>query len=356
MKKLFFHICLAGMVSLSLPAFAGAPATSAPVPHSPCTMGAPPPVAPIPPTEFLGWTNAYSLQNKRACAVLVPAIGRLVHFAPRKGVSPFRLEPSMQGQTLPEGEPFFNIGGDWLWPVSQARWASFSGTKKDWPPPAPLADLPWACSAWTDADGAQCAMLTRDYGAPLHILVSRLFRLEPDSTRLVVQQRIERTAPSEIPVVLWNISQIARAEQIVLPVDNESAFRDGLHTLMGARPSQKYLTPCTESAVYRVSEGAETKLGSDSARGWIAAARKSNIIFESVDNTVDGNYPDGGCVVEVYSNEGLGYSEIETLSPEVNLEPGKVLENTLEIQIETTKHPLSGCPLAEFVQGISKIK
>ena len=46
------------------------------------TAEAPPPVSPILPAEFLGWTNSFRLQNDRAEAVLVPAIGRLVHFAP----------------------------------------------------------------------------------------------------------------------------------------------------------------------------------------------------------------------------------------------------------------------------------
>lgn len=312
-----------------------------------------PPVAPILPVEYLGWTNVYRLQNECAEAVFVPAIGRLVHFAPLHGASPFRLEPTLQGKTPPENERFFNIGGDWLWPVSQARWAVLAEDGKDWPPPALLADLPWSCSAWTDADGVQCAQLTREYGAPLHIRVSRRFCLAPDSASLVVQQSIERTAPSDIPVVLWNISQIAQAEHIVLPVEKTSKFRGGLKALMGRKPSRKLLAACDGAAVYRVSPGAETKLGSDSLQGWIAAAKTTNIIFESVANTSAGDYPDGGCIVEVYSNHGLGYSEIETLSPELDLEPGTVLENTLRIELSSTEVPLEACPLADAVRALA---
>jgi hypothetical protein len=315
---------------------------------------APPPIAPILSTEYLGWTNAYRLQNDRAEAILIPAIGRLVHFAPLHGHSPFRLEPTLQGKTPPADERFFNIGGDWLWPVAQARWASFSADGQDWPPPAPLADLPWTCSAWTDAEGAQCAQFTRDYGAPLHIRVSRLFRLAPGSAALAVRQRIERTAPSDIPVVLWNVSQIAQAEQIVLPVERRSKFRGGLKALMGSKPSRKQLTPCKGAAVYRVGPGSETKLGSDSDRSWIAAAKGTNLIFEAVANSARGDYPDGGCTVEVYSNQGLGYSEIETLSPELDLEPGTVLENVLRIELAATATPLAACPLAEAIRDLAE--
>ncbi len=331
----FLRHLWAGLCLIALPAFA---------------EPAPTPVAPIQATEFLGWTNAYRLQNDRVEAVLVPALGRLVHFAPLEGASPFRLEPALQGKTPSEGETFFNVGGDWFWPVAQARWAEISADGKDWPPPAPLADLPWTCSAWTDAEGTACAQFTREYGEPLNISVSRLFCLAPDASALEVRQRIERTAASDVPVVLWNVSQIAQADRIVLPVEEKSKFRGGLKALMGRKPSRKVLVRCGDAAVYRVSPGAETKLGSDSPRGWIAAAKDTNLVLETVANAATGPYPDGGSVVEVYSNQGLGYSEIETLSPELALEPGTVLENVLRIELSSTEAPLDACPLADAVR------
>lgn len=313
---------------------------------------APPPVAPILPSEFLGWTNAYRLENEQAQAVFVPEIGRLAFFALRQGTSPFRLDKGRQGRLPSPGERFFNIGGDWLWPVAQARWGLLSGNGQDWPPPAVLADRPWDCSAWTDADGSPCVLLTREYGAPLHIQVSRRFRLEPDAAALVVKQSIERTAPSDIPVALWNISQIDRAEQVALPIDADSKFRGGLAVLMGRKPGRRRLVPCGDAVVYRVQPGQETKLGSDSRRGWIAAARGTNAIVETVMNRTEGEYPDGGCVIELYSNHDLGYSEIETLSPEAELAPGQVLENTLRIELAVTEEPLEPCPFAEFVRAL----
>ena len=315
---------------------------------------APPPVAPILPGEFRGWTHAFRLENDLVSAVLVPDIGRLVSFSPRDGQSLFRLEESMQGRLPAAGENFFNIGGDWFWPVAQARWPALSADGRNWPPPDALADGAWACSAWTDADGAQCAMLTRAYGAPLNVLATRLFRLAPGSAALVVQQRLERTAASDIPVLLWNVSQIGRAEQIALPVEKQSKFRSGLKVLMGAPPKRRQLSRCSGAAVYRVAPGAEIKLGSDSPRGWIAAARGTNAVFECVLNSAGGDFPDGGCVVEVYSNEGLGYSEIETLSPELALAPGTVLENTLRIEPAPLATPPAGCDLAAAAHALAE--
>ena len=335
-------LCGAGL--LAPPARAGS---------SCCTASAPPPVSPLPASESLGWPHAFRLQNDQAEAVIVPAVGRLVHFAPLGDESLFRLDPALQGRTPAEGDAFFNVGGDWMWPVAQARWGQLSGDGKDWPPPAPIADGAWTGSAWTDADGAQCVLMTREYGAPLHLLASRLFRLAPGSGTLVVQQRLERTAESDVPVVLWNVSQIARAERIALPIEKNSRFRTGLIALMGRRPPREQMVSCTDSSVYLVRPGAETKLGSDSLRGWIAASRGTNAVFESVANSVTGEYPDGGCVVEVYSNEGLGYSEIETLSPETALAPGAVLENVLRIELGATESAAEDCAVADLARKLA---
>lgn len=311
------------------------------------------PVAPILPTDYLGWTNAYRLHNEQMEAVLVPAIGRLVHLTLTNGESPLRLEPAMHGKTPDTNEPFFNIGGDWLWPVAQARWPALAENGHDWPPPPLLADLPWECSAWTADDGQQCVQFSRTYGEPLNIVVTRQFTLAPTAAELVVHQRIERTAPSEIPVVLWNISQVAQPDQVLLPVATPSAFRGGLKTLMGHKPDRRAMRRCGAAAIYTPAPGSEVKLGSDSPAAWVAARRGSVLIVETATTSATGNYPDGGATVEIYSNHGLGYAEIETLSPEVALAPATVLENTLRIRLAATPKATGGCKLAEAAQSLA---
>jgi len=312
------------------------------------------PVNPILPADYLGWTNAFRLQNEQLEAVIVPALGRLVWLAPAGGASPLRMDANLQGRTPTPEEPFFNIGGDWLWPVAQARWPALSENKSDWPPPPVLADGPWQCSAWIDADDAQCARLTRAYGPPLNMVASRLFRLRPQSEELTIHQRLERTAPSDIPVVLWNVSQIANAQQIILPTDPQSRFPKGLKTLMGGKPPRGSVKKCDAAAIYTVRPGAETKLGSDSPRAWIAATKDETLIVETAVTAATGAYPDGGCVVEVYSNSGLGYSEIETLSPEAPLAPGTVLENTLTIRLAPAPAVSTPCDVATAAQALAE--
>lgn len=286
----------------------------------------------IPPVREMGWSSVYSLAHAAARAVLVPDIGRLVHFSTKDGPNALRLDPSLTGHLPPEGDPFFNIGGHWLWPVNQTRWRTLSDDARDWPPPAPLTDGPWKGSAWTDADGGVCVRMSRTYGAPLFIQASRVFRLDPNSAVLTIRQRIERTAPSVIPVVLWSISQLSEARAIALPVEADSRFRDGLNTLKGQTPGQQ-LAACGDITIFRTGAGGEIKLGTDSPRHWIAAALPEHVLVESVEPKSEGNFPDGGCRTILYANPAYGYAELETLSPEVMLEPGQALENILRMEI-----------------------
>ena len=182
----------------------------------------------------------------------------------------------------------------------------------------------------------------------------RLFRLEADSAELVVRQRIERTAPSDIPVVLWNVSQIAKPDAVALPVAADSRFEGGLRTLTANGPAPGSLSDCGDVRIYTVTPGGEVKLGGDSPRAWLAAARGNAAIFEcAAAGNMPGTPPDGGCVIEMYSNEGLGYTEIETLGPEVALQPGTILENTLRMRLAQLPADAAPCALADTGRALA---
>jgi hypothetical protein len=307
------------------------------------------PVAPLAAVEFRGWTNAIVLRNPLVELAVAPSVGRIVQLSFKGGENLLRFDSSLQG-VVPgsaDEQTWLNVGGDWLWPVAQSTWPSFAGT--DWPPPKALAEAEWTGTAWKDADGAQSCLLTREYGDPLHIRVNRLIKLDREAARVSIRQRIERLNDSDIPVTLWNITQIAGAENVILPVDKGSMFEKGLQPLIFGMPGEEQLTRCNGAAVYDATSG-EFKLCSDSKRGWIAALKGDVLIIEQArGDTANGTYPDGGCTVEMYSNAGLGYTEIETLSVEVPLKPGESLQNMLVIDLIPAGTNRTACALAQQV-------
>ena len=303
------------------------------------------PVAPIAPVAFEAWTNAFALKNPVVEIVVVPAVGRIARISYKGGDNFLRLDTGLQAGC----ESWLNYGGDWVWPVAQSRWTAIAGS--DWPPPQPLAETPWTGTAWKDADGTLCCQMAREYGEPINIKVSRLIRLDRETARFTIRQRIERTAPSELPVVLWNISQVSGASRVVIAQGPDSMFEKGVKALLFAMPDDKRLTSCGSALVYDATEG-EHKLCSDSKRSWIAAQKGNAVIVErATSESTQGDHPDGGCAVEMYSNAGLGYSEIETLSVEKNLLPGESLQNVITVDLLDADRGLSSCELANRIRG-----
>lgn len=300
-----------------------------------------------------GWPNAYELQNKNMRVVIAPDVGRIAVIDPYERGNVLRGDAELARRSAKTGimPPFLNVGGDWLWPAAQPAWTNIAGS--NWPPPPVLANRPWTGSAWKGDDGTQYCLLAREFGAPLNLEVTRLIELDPELARLTIRQRSIRKMPSNIPVTLWSISQIQEAEQVFLPIGPYSVFTNGLACLMFGTPPESHLTYCEGIAVYDCTQGGQYKLGSDSARAWIAARKGDILVLERSEDNPEGVYPDGGCALEMYSNSGFGYTEIETLSPEIPLDRDSSLANKLVIECHVFPTNLAPCEAADRVSELA---
>lgn len=315
------------------------------------------PVEPLSPRELFGHPDAFLLQNRVVEAVLFPSAGRLGFFNFRGEPNAFRFDTGLAewaaNHPSEPGSDWRNFGGDWLWPIAQAHWSKHFGAH--WPPPWMIDGPGWMAHGWLNQDGSESVAMELDIGDPLHIVVRRIFTLPPDSTALTIQQRIERKAPSDTPVTLWSISQIAGAERVAMAVETNSAFIGGYRVLDFDPPADEVLIR-TDPAVLMVDtrRAGEIKIGSDSPRGWIAAQRGDLLIFERAVGRPDAAvFPDGGCRTELYSNSGLGYSEIETLSEERSLAPGEAIENVLTISLHRIPADMTDTELAARLRAIA---
>ena len=300
----------------------------------------------------IGAREAIRLENRSLEVVIIPEIGRIASIQPTLAENIMRLDTDLIGRFLAGGNGgnWNNFGGDWLWPVAQSRWHTFNNNT-NWPPPAILETGRWQCVAWQSLDGSQSCRMTRDYGEPLNLRVTRLARLHADQPILTIHQQVERTAESEIPATLWNISQIPGVTHAILPTDADSAFPSGYKVLDFIPPAPEQVSLCDQAAVFQVAQASEHKLSSDSKRSWIGVQRAPYLIVESVVNPeLPDPFPDFGSRVELYANSGLGYTEIETLAPEVFLKPGEKLENRLQIMVLRSEKSYEGCELADTIR------
>lgn len=315
------------------------------------------PVEPLEPVTLLGHTNVFLLQNRVVEAAVFPSLGRIGFFNFRGEPNAFRFDAGLaewaaENPSVP-GADWRNFGGDWIWPAAQGHWAAHVGA--NWPPPWIIDGPAWTARGWVNQDDAQSVLLELEIGEPLNMLVQRQITLPADAASLIIRQRIERTAPSEVPVTLWNISQIAAAERVALAVETNSAFIDGYRVLDFEPPAPEWLSREDPHVLIADTRRAtEMKIGSDSPRGWIAAQRGDLLIFERAEGRADAeSFPDGGCRTELYANSGLGYAEIETLSEERVLAPGDAIENTLTISLHRIPADLTDAEFAARLRSIA---
>jgi hypothetical protein len=135
---------------------------------------------------------------------------------------------------------------------------------------------------------------------------------------------------------------------LVMAVDDEP------FPLLFDPPPSEAVARCRGAIAYTPLKGAEHKLGSGSARAWVAALRGHDLlIVRAVEGDNPGAYPDGGSALQIYGNAELYYGEIETLSRESLTEPGQTIDNTLHLTLHRLETlPATPCALVEIVRSI----
>lgn len=318
----------------------------------------PVPVAPITATEYQVWTDAIALTNDEIKVVVVPEIGRIAHLSWRDEPNLFRLDAEHREPTVEreeETDAWQNSGGDWIWPVQQAHWPQVQG--EAWPPSQLLVGRLDSARAWRTEEGRQQALYAQDFGAPLHVRITRTLSLSPTQAGFTVRQKLERVAPSDISVALWQISQLEAASHIVLPVDGNSTVEHGIVSLMDLDPpGSDMLHSCGETVVYDTRSDAKHRVGSASSRAWIAALIGDTVLLiraEAGEGEGEGDIRDSGRTVGFYSDRHPGYSEIETVSRETVLEENQQIDNTLHFSLHRLNPvPEDPCRLAKQVQRL----
>ncbi len=296
------------------------------------------PVAPIDPVVFEGWSGAFLLRNRVAEAVVVPAIGRIAAFVPLGGSNVLHLSAALLGRA-PDARAgrrrWANYGGDWLWPLAQARWAELPPGGPS--PTALLAGRGWEGRAWIAGDGAQVCLLSRTYGPPLNVRATRLVRLGGITATLDVRQRIEAVGPASLPVAAWSISQVDRPRRIVLPRAADSAWPAGFTPLSFKPPPAYAVRAVGDAVVFRPGLGGDHRVGTDSARGWIAVEQDGWLVIARMRPVPGpGERAPPGVTVAAYGSGSDPYAEIELVGAERRLARGEVLENEVRIAC----HPL----------------
>jgi hypothetical protein len=284
--------------------------------------------------NYKGWADAICLRNGQVDVVLVPAVGRLLRFAPAGGDNFLWENAKWSGQTRPaDFTDWFNVGGDKVWPAEQSQWPAVMS--RGWPPETTLDGTPWKAAILPDKAVRLTSEVSKAYG----IRATRTFRLEPGSAWLRIEQRFDKISGPPVRVCIWNVTQTNDPEAAYLPVWHDSPLPDGVFNFDRVLPNHRCQGDLLE--IHRLPD-LYSKYGTDSPQGWVAAVKNGWLFSEHCERR-DGEYPDQGCCTEVYTeiDDVAKMVELEVLSPQAWLKPGQSLGWTVAWNLQPIPKGLS---------------
>jgi hypothetical protein len=269
--------------------------------------------------SYHGWPDCYLIANGSVEAVVVPAIGRVMQLRLKGDAGgAFWQNRVLHGQLHDAASSdWLNFGGDKCWPAPQSAWPQHQG--RDWPPPVAFDARP------VEVVAVECGVvLTSPIDPGYGIQVVRRVELDPAQPIMRIATEFRKISGAPVTVGIWTITQMSEPELVCMQLPDASKFAAGFSRLMSVEPADLKVDGRLLSLTRHSQQ--QVKIGSDgSSMAWLG----QNCVVRIDTDIRPGEYPDGGCVTEVYTNpDPLQYVELETLGPLTTMNPGDRIEQT----------------------------
>jgi hypothetical protein len=287
------------------------------------------------------WPDCYLISNGLVEAAIVPAIGRVMQLRQAgEAEGPFWENRALDGQLHDGGSSdWINFGGDKCWPAPQAAWGLCQG--RDWPPPEAFDARP--------AEAAACergVVLTSPIDPGFGIQVVRHVELDAERPIMRIGTEYRKLVGGAVRVGIWTVTQLREPKQVCILLAARSKFPAGYQRLLAAEPAGLKIDGRLLSFARHARQ--RVKVGTDgSSLAWVGR----NCVVRIDAEAGTGEYPDGGCVTEVYTNPNpLKYVELETLGPLTTMNAGDRIEQTT---VYTVMPRSTSDPQAEALRALS---
>jgi hypothetical protein len=286
--------------------------------------------------DFHGWSGAYEITNGEARVVVVPQIGRIMHYGLADGDNVLWNKPELLGKVLPaDGPPigengnleWQNFGGDKVWANEQSDFEAIND--HSWPP-----------DHWFDGSPQQIDLIeggvriTSPVSPANGARVLRDIELSATGSRLRITQHLEKVQVAlhadlePLQYTIWNVTQIRPPQLALLPLNPHSSQQQRFRLWEGTSP-ESFVTD-GDIGYFTPHPTDSQKAGVDSDR-WLAAIVDDVVIAEFYRRDATQRYPDDGMSAEVYTS--THYTELELLSPLSPLQVGESLSFTIEWEL-----------------------
>jgi len=271
--------------------------------------------------SYTGWDKSIFLNATETPvqAVIVPSVGgRIVHFS-LQGENILFENSATEGRTMADSQEELWIGG---------YQCDVGPESRHLPPHLEL--LQGQNDYKFSGDFALHVSSRPDLN--LGIVLEKDFVLAPDTGELGIVQRLRNISSRPVSYALRDKTLCKGGGFVFFPLNKKSRFKAGWSQSRMADGKQSYDGEHPNSPQARLLDGVlviqavgeVTKIGADSASGWIGYARDKQLFVKYFPVTPHGLYSDGGNTVEVYFDQRA--VELSPLSPETKVPPGQAFD------------------------------
>jgi hypothetical protein len=260
--------------------------------------------------EYHGWRDCYLMTNGTVDAVIIPAIGRVMHFGIAGEDGVFWENRLLDGEpAVTQGSEWKNFGGEKTWPAPQDDWKKVTG--RSWPPPPAFDSVP----AEVKVNGQEITLIfpvEPSYG----IQTVRHITMSASEMALTITTQFRKLSGGPVKVGIWTVAQLRDPQRVFVLLPERSRFPKGFQRLMGPAPKD------SESA------GRLLSLRRHPGRNAKIATDGTSLLWVGKD-TVLRMEAGTQAAAAVYTNmDPLPYVELETEGPLTTLRAGDQIEQT----------------------------
>jgi len=259
--------------------------------------------------SFLGWKDAYRITNGEFQVVIVPEVARIMAYGPVRGENLLwvneELTPERHGGLTvePSRTEWQNFGGDKLWPAPEKSWT--------WPPDWQLDR--GRCRIEVTAAGS-----LRQIGTPSlkhGIRFEREITLAAEGSRLDIVQTAVNVSDKPVTASIWDVTQVRSDCVGFVPLGPGASLR----TNAGGPPDEQWQR--LGDMLLLKPSGKNGKVFISGPPGWLGCKR-GDMVYLKCFEMPSTPPPEPETPREVYTSN-IGYIELESVGPAVNLKPGE---------------------------------
>jgi hypothetical protein len=197
-----------------------------------------------------------------------------------------------------------NNWGSTFWPSPQSDW--------NWPPPAEIDP-----GAYTAQVSRASVLLTSPTAPGLGLSVSKRYSVDRDNGAIDIEYGLVNKGDKPRSVAPWEITRVAAGGLTFFPM-GEGAPTKGPQELLRLQ----ILDGVAWFAYDARAVSSDQKVFADGYEGWIAHAAGDLLLVKAFADTLPAQAAPGEAEIEIYTDAGKSYIEVENQGAYVSLAPG----------------------------------